>query len=372
MSSEKTLCIATGIFPPDTGGPAKFADSYSEWAKLHDKQVSIVSLTDGPDSIKSLGGFHTTLISRRHPFLVRFLKTTMALVKAGRSDQRILANGLFLELLVASFLNPRKPYFTKVPGDIVWERARNVGYTRLTIDEFQNASLSWKWRFFRKLFTTSLKRSRIVVVPSKHLLNLCVRWGVKLENIRLIYNSVDTNLFAPAQEQKSWDVITVCRLVPWKGVDQIIEACAKLDLKLCIVGDGPQRSELESLASQVGCHTKFIGNQTQIEVKQLLNKSRIFVLNSTFEATAYALIEARASGLPSIARRNTGSEEVIEHDVNGFLCDEKFTLLDALKELLNNKDLVETFSVKGIEDSRARFNFETNFKDIYDFVMDSR
>lgn len=372
MSSEKTLCIATGIFPPDTGGPAKFADTYSEWARLHDKQVSFVSLTDGPDSIKSFGGFHTTLISRRHPFLVRFLKTTMALVKAGRSDQRILANGLFLEILVASYLNPRKPYFTKVPGDIVWERARNVGYTNLTIDEFQNARLNWKWWFFRKLFTSSLKRSRIVVVPSKHLLDLCVRWGVKLENIRLIYNSVNTNNFTPARERKSWDVITVCRLVPWKGIDQIIEACAKLDLKLCVVGDGPQRSELESLASKVGCEAKFVGNQTQIEVKKLLDKSKVFVLNSSFEATAYALIEARASGLPSIARRNTGSEEVIEHGVNGFLCDEKLTLLEALKELLNNQDLLETFSVRGIEDSRNRFNFETNFKDIYDFVMDSK
>jgi glycosyltransferase involved in cell wall biosynthesis len=369
VSSEKTLCIATGIFPPDTGGPANFARSYAVWARKHDKKLSFISLTDGPDSCNTFHGFPTKLVSRNHSFFKRFIKTSFELARVGRSNELILANGLFLEILIASYLNPRLSYFTKVPGDIVWERARNVGYTNLTIDAFQDTNLNWKWRLFRKVFTSSLKRSRLVIVPSKHLFDLCAKWGVKRENIRLIYNSVNTNHFMPKRGPTRWDVITVCRLVPWKGVDEIVEVCARLDLKLCVVGDGPQKSELELMASRLGCDAEFVGNQNQIEVKQLLDKSRIFVLNSSFEATAYALIEARASGLPSIARRNTGSEEVIDHGVNGFLCDEKLTLLEALEEMSNNPALLEQFSASGVEDAKHRFDFETNFKHIYELVV---
>lgn len=370
MSSGKTLCIATGIFPPDTGGPAKFAHSYADWANLHNKELAFISLTDKSDSIETFSGFQSTLISRSHTFLKRFLKTVLALNQAIRSDQVVLANGLFLEVLLASYLNPRKPYFTKVPGDIVWERARNSGYTNLTIDEFQDIRLSWKWRVFRTLFTLSLRRSRRVIVPSKHLFNLCLAWGVGKEKIHLVYNSVDVDLFKPENVSKKWDVVTVCRLVPWKGVEEIIESCARLNLRLCVVGDGPQSSTLKSLAGRLGCNAEFVGNQTQTRVKELLSKSRIFVLNSNFEATAYALIEARASGLPSIARRNTGSEEVINHGVDGFLCDDELNLKSALVKLLEDPVLYDQFRTKSVEDARNRFDFEHNFESIFKVIME--
>jgi len=370
VSSTKKLCIATGIFPPETGGPAKFVETFADWATSHGESISIVSLIDGPDTKNQYKGFDANLVSRKRPFIFRFYKTVMVLVQASRDNQVILANGLFLEVLVASYLNRGQPYFTKVPGDIVWERARNSGITNQSIDDFQEVKLSIKWRLFRYLFAKSLIRARMVIVPSQHLFDLCLRWGVRKENIRLIYNSVDTSFFKPDKNKTRWDVVTVCRLVPWKGVQEVIESCARLELSLCIIGDGPEKESLQSIARKVGCSATFLGNLDQRQVKEKLLESKYFVLNSNFEATAYALLEARACGLPSIARRNTGSEEVITSGYDGLLCDEALSLEEALNTLMKDLELSKQMSERGIEDSHVRFNMEANFQSIFNLVTD--
>jgi glycosyltransferase involved in cell wall biosynthesis len=65
----------------------------------------------------------------------------------------------------------------------------------------------------------------------------------------------------------------------------------------------------------------------------------VFVLNSQIEATSYALLEARSSGLVSIANSGTGSEQVIRHLVDGILCGSPtgFELEGALKYVLGQE-----------------------------------
>jgi len=369
VSSDKKICIATGIFPPDTGGPAKFADSFALWSKTNNKALSIVTLTDSEDRREVINGAEVELISRSHRFLRRFFRTSYVLRKKMKAGEIVLANGLFLETYIASLLLRKVEYVTKVPGDIVWERARNNGYTNQSIDAFQNQRLNLKWRIFRTLFTQSLKKSKLVIAPSKHLASLCRIWGISDKRIALINNSIDTEEFCSASVDKKWDVITVCRLVPWKGVQELIEDCAKLSLSLCVVGDGPQREHLESLSKFLGLKYEFKGNLSESEVRISLDKARCFVLNSSFEATSYALLEARSMGLFSIARRNTGSEEIIQHDLDGILCDDNYPLLNALKRFDSDKDFVASATNAARADTETRFGSKDNFEKIYSTVM---
>lgn len=369
MSSDKQLCIATGIFPPDTGGPAKFAQSFIEWAQKRTIPISVISLTDSDDYEGKYNGAAIQLISREHRFILRFIKTMLLLRRKFKNQNMILANGLFLETLIAALTVKGSRYFTKVPGDIVWERARNSGYTNLSIDAFQTQNLNLKWRLFRFLFTKSLRKSEKVIVPSLHIENLCIDWGLPKSKLVLINNSIDTMLFSPSEDAKEWDVVTVCRLVPWKGVDEIIKTCAELSLSLCIVGSGPERSLLEKLSKSTGLHANFTGELDQTEIRGILGKSRCLVLNSSFEATSYALLEARSMGLFTIARKNTGSEEVINHGVDGLLCDTSFPLLLALKQFSTDENLVSKASKLGRLDTMKRFDLNVNYQRIYQTVM---
>ena len=374
MSNPSDICIVTGIFPPESGGPSKFAESFLSWGERTGRRISVISLTNDYDEFRKLGDNSVILISRNRIFLSRFYKSVVAIRKMMRSGVPILANGMFLEVLVASYFTFKSgKYVVKIPGDIVWERSRNNGQTNLSIDDYQDSKLSFKYALFRKLFSKSICRADSVIVPSTHLKNLAMLWGASNSKIELVFNSIDLNRFAFRENLNSqYDVLTVCRLVPWKGLDELVDACAKLNLTLAVVGDGPERSHLEKLSIKTGAQVTFFGEIPQARLPEILKLASSFVLNSNFEATSYALIEARSVGLFSIARRNTGSEEVITHNYDGLLCGKEGpTLKEALAIFKNDRP----FTLQALErarlDCEVRFNESKNFQKIFEIVQAS-
>jgi glycosyltransferase involved in cell wall biosynthesis len=256
-----------------------------------------------------------------------------------------------------------------VPGDIVWEHARNNNVTNLGIAEFQLEKLNFKYRVFRKLYSSSMKKARMVIVPSRGLYNLCIQWGVPREKLHLIYNSVElSESFGVPTGEYEFDLVTICRLAPWKGVDELIHYSAKRNLRLVVAGDGPERARLEYLNKTLDANVTFLGEISNQSVSQLLTKSRIFVLNSYYEGLPHALVEARVAGLVSVGRAGTGSEEVINDDIDGYLIRPDRTLdetLDlAISSMIKSKDFIQ----RARDDANSRFNKEINFNEIAKIV----
>ena len=370
MAYINRLCITTGIYPPDTGGPAKFAESFLAWCDSNQVISDCVTLTNSQTHLLKVNNSEIYLISRNQRLFSRYWRTIVMISRQMRRGSSILANGLFLETLFASLIT-RKTYVCKVPGDIVWERARNSNKTDLDVDDFQNQRISWRYQIFRWLYSKSLTRARKVIVPSTHLYNLCVLWGVKQENLQLIYNSIDTVKFSPRKSvKKKFDVLVVNRLVPWKHVDEVISVCSQLGLSLAIIGDGPERPYLEKVALDSRAKVTFLGEVSQDELPSWIRSADCFVLNSSFEATSYSLLEARASGLFCIANGSTGSDEVINHEIDGLLCDKlSFTLIHALSRFKNDKTFVRKAGSLSMLDARNRFNQSTNFRIIKELLL---
>jgi glycosyltransferase involved in cell wall biosynthesis len=371
VSKAKIICVATGIFPPDTGGPAKFAETFLKWCQQNGQRVEAVSLTDTATKDISFENANVKLISRNQFLFNRYIKTILALSRKLLTRRAVIANGLFLEVYFASLLTNRN-YTCKVPGDIVWERARNSGYTSKSLADFQNETLNTRYKLFRDLFSRSLRRANKVIVPTRQLQELCINWGVHSEKILVIPNSVDTLLFSSDDNDKRlFDVISVGRLIGLKNIKEVIHACTELNLSLAVVGDGPERSSLERVARELSSNTVFYGNQEQENVLKLLRSSSCFVLNSSGEGgTPYSLLEARSVGLFSVATQGTGSSEVINHLVDGLLCGENGpTLREALKIFVRDKHFVYEAKNKAIMDTRIRFDSRVQFKRILDVVI---
>jgi glycosyltransferase involved in cell wall biosynthesis len=287
---------------------------------------------------------------------------------------QILANGCFIEIAVARIFF-KFPYVAKVPGDIVWERARTSGRTSSDIEKYQTEKLTLNFKLFRALFSLSLKRANSVIVPSNQLSYLCQEWGVSESKLTTIGNSVDIQKFKPGKEfREEYDFVTVCRLVPWKGVAEIIQCAKKMNASLLVIGDGPERQNLEKIASTSQSRIDFIGSASRDEVSNKLRTSKVFVLNSSFEATSYSLIEAMASGLPGIANANTGSEEIISNGVDGYLCGSStgLALQDAMFRLKDNPELVDLMSKSAVEKISTQFSTQVNFPRIQEIIANAK
>ncbi len=364
---EKRLLLIGSIFPPDIGGPASFLAEFSKWAATQSQTVQVVATSESSDVKFELAGVSHHLV-RRSSLPVRTLRLILAIRLNYKPGSSVLSVGAFIETFIA-LIGTKSKRSVKIPGDIVWERARNNGLTKLDILSFQNSKLSWKYRIFKYLFHLSLKKSKLVIVPSVGIGELCESWGVSREKIEVVYNSVKPVPNLVRSTDSKYDLLTVCRLTKWKGVSEIIRAASELKQSLAIVGDGPERQELEQLAKNYHAKVTFFGSLPRDQVFKLFKESDYFVLNSEYEGLPHVVLEAREMEIPIIARVGTGTDEVISHLESGLLVrGDSDSIRDAIQFLQSNSEISNLMTKNGKLDNRARFNSELNFQRILGFI----
>ncbi len=151
----------------------------------------------------------------------------------------------------------------------------------------------------------------------------------------------------PSRWQERARVISVGRLVPSKRLDRVIEGFAKSGLAargwdLVIVGDGPEKSNLEALVSRLALYdaVHLVGHQADVAL--WLMHSDVFVTASEYEGFPNALLEAMQCGLPCIATDcDSGPSELIQSERQGLLVavnDEK-ALIAAMLRLAGSAEL---------------------------------
>lgn len=316
------LLITTGIFPPDIGGPATFVPRAA--AALHERGVQVTVLTLS-DTIGAMDPSTVPVIRlpRRLFFPARLLRTVRRIVAAARSVDLIFANGLFDETALAAALTGT-PWVAKVVGDRAWERARNRGWTDRELDAFQRRPPA-KARPLRWVQSAVLQRARRVVVPSAYLGRIVAGWGILPERVTVIANAVDAPSLPPREAARrrlgltAPAILSVGRLVPWKGLAGLIRAAAGLPAETVVIGDGPERGRLERLAAAQGSRIRFLGALPPEAVWEYLAAGDIFVLNSTYEGFPHVVLEAMAAGLAVVATAAGGTPELVTHGETGLL-----------------------------------------------------
>jgi glycosyltransferase involved in cell wall biosynthesis len=307
------ILLISGIYPPDDGGPAKFVPQFATHLLSHGHQVKVITLTDAK---RRNGEFQypVKFIKRSLPRPVRMILTTLQIIKSSIRSDVIFSNGLYEETGIAIRLT-RTPTLGKIVGDPVWERVRNSGKTALTIDSFNNEVTGG---IQRKLLRFALNGFSGIITPSQQLADFVKNWGIS-KPVSVIPNGVQ--ILGMTKQSKEFDLITVSRLVPWKNVDLIIRIAAKKNLKLCVIGDGPENLKLRTLAIELNAQVTFTGALAQDEVSPQVAKAKYFALLSTYEGMSFALLEALGTGIPAIVSNAAGNVAVIQNGVNGYVID---------------------------------------------------
>ena len=132
-------------------------------------------------------------------------------------------------------------------------------------------------------------------------------WKVYRRPAQVIYPPVDVRGFRLAQD-KGESYVTVSRLVPYKRVDLLVAAFARMpNRRLVVVGTGPDYEKLHRSAPP---NVKFVGYLPSSNVRAVIERARAFVFAAE-EDFGIVLVEAQASGTPVIAFGKGGAAEIV-------------------------------------------------------------
>jgi glycosyltransferase involved in cell wall biosynthesis len=284
--------------------------------------VEVVTLSERLDHTDNEWPFQIWRVPRHRPLLWRALQALVTIWRRARFADVVFINGLSSAAQLAALM-ARRPSVHKVVGDYAWERAQNYGWYGGSIDEYQSTRHGWRLKLLNAERSWAVRRASKVIVPSDYLARIVTGWGVESRRIQRVYNAVDMHgrvgVSAPTA---GLTLITVCRLVAWKGVSGLIDLMRDLPrAKLIVVGDGPLRSTLEARAADLGVEARvyFVGDVPASQVRDYLARAQIFVLNSSYEGLPHVVLEAMAVGIPVVATDAGGTCELVVHRRTGVL-----------------------------------------------------
>lgn len=179
----------------------------------------------------------------------------------------------------------------------------------------------------------------------------------------VIYPPVEVDRFTPGVRRGNY-FVTLSRLVPHKRLDLVVEAFSRLKLPLKVIGNGPERKNLERRAAP---NIEFLGYQPEETVASLLGQARGFVCAAE-EDFGIAIVEAQAAGCPVIAYKAGGALETIVEGATGlfFVEQSSKSLMAAVNKF--EEEMVHCFRESDLIANARQFRKERFQRSFREFV----
>lgn len=355
------ILIATGIFPPQIGGPASYSKLLADELPQRGFSVTVVNF----------GKF------LKLPKVIRHIAYFLNIFWQGLFTDIIYAQDPVSVGLPALFVSKilRKKFYLKVVGDYAWEQFQieNKSGHALSLEEFQGEKLDGKTEMRKKIERMVARGARKVIVPSEYLKKIVMWWRIKEENITVIYNGFnppslreDKEILRERLGMKGWCIFLAGRIVPWKGFRMLIEMMPNLlkhnpETRLFIAGDGPDREMLMQRIKELMLLNKvfLLGKLPQEKLFEHVKASDVFVLNTAYEGFSHQILEVMALGTPVITTPLGGNTEIIQDRKNGILVpyNDPVLLEKAVEDIRTNVPLRSNI-IKNAREKAKEFNNE--------------
>lgn len=224
---------------------------------------------------------------------------------------------------------------------------------------------------------------------SQYTASILLEDGIPAGKIHIVGNGTDPEVFKPqntsllAKELNLGEkkvILTICRLVPRKGIDLVLHALKKViehrkDVVYLIGGTGPDEERLKSLVFEfnLGQYVKFLGRIPDDKMASYYSISDVFVMPASneppdVEGFGIVFLEANACGTAVIGSKTGGIPDAVIHGETGFLIEEQNLgqLVDYLTKLLNNKELAGKMGWQG----RKRILNEATWDSVAESILE--
>ena len=319
------VVVVSGIWPPDVGGPASHAPALAQVLLDGGHGVEVVTTADAAPAPRP---YRVRWVQRSRPSPLRHLAVVREVRSAARGADRVYATTMVRRAALGAAL-ARRPLVVKLVADETFERERRSGRFDGTLEEFQERRGGLRARALRATRTAALRRARRVVVPSAYLRGIALGWGLTPSRVTVVPNPAPELPPLPSRDEAraalgvhGFALGTAGRLTSQKALGDALEAIARVDgVELLVVGDGPERADLERQASTLGIsdRVRFLGPGTRDDVIALFRAVDVGLLTSAWENLPHTLLEALAVGTPVIATAVGGIPEVVVDGKNGVL-----------------------------------------------------
>jgi rhamnosyl/mannosyltransferase len=223
---------------------------------------------------------------------------------------------------------------------------------------------------FRPLILHTLKKAKKILVSSPNLIRTSpylrkfqqkcevVPFGIEIER----FQRRDIQQTEGIREKYGEFILFVGRLNYYKGVQYLIQAIKDIETNLVIIGKGKEEQNLKNLVEKLGIQNKvfFLPHLEETQLINFYQVAKIFVLPSIFRSEAFGivLIEAMACETPIISTElGTGTSWVNVDGKTGFVVSprDSSVLTQAIKNILENKNLAQEFGQAGLERVKKEF-----------------
>lgn len=275
----------------------------------------------------------------------RHVESGVSIVRAARigtlrSMPLSLAYGMALREVAADVIHVHSPF-------PLGEQAALARQTPIVVTHHSDVvKQKLLLRFYAPLYRRFLKRVSQVIVTSAAYAQTSPWLAPHAAKCRVVPLGIDADAFAPGPVEPSaqTDLLFAGKLRYYKGLDDLLLALQQLDgVRLTVVGDGPLRQRLETLATTPALtgRVRFLGEISDAELPLHYRSAKLFVLPANCRAEAFGtvLLEAMAAGLPCITTElGTGTSWVVQDGVSGKIVPPRDpdALARAIRELLDD------------------------------------
>lgn len=365
------ILMISSYYHPYIGGAELYCKEVAE--RFVNKGYEVHVLTKNLSNLKEYEFINKVHIHRIKTPNINFLRSALSFNKFLRKAKSMIKN---TDLIHAHITYPNGMLAYKL------SRKYQIPYiVTLQGDELMNYPEKKPLKLLKPLIKKTLRKADHVHCISNALKQIAIKeFQVNQDKITIIPNGVNLSYFKKAKPYifpyKRPIAITVSRLSKKNGIDLLLKIIQKIpDISLVIIGNGPEKTELQDYVNKNKLNVYFLGEKENKEIPSLLKGADFFIRTPRTEGLGIAFLEAMASKIPIVTINVGGIPDIVINEFNGLtsnMNNEK--IIQNILRLINDNKLRKKLIQNGSQFVKD-FDWDNIFKltqNMYDQVLKDR